>query len=457
MSKKNTEHTSKIKTKLFCFESTGNLHVIKSIKGKVLLTIESENVSIVESNDSLIYKSQDFYGIVSLNGKILDSVADRIQSINWELSDGSYSFIVSLPSNDKTIWNSKSGFINSLYKTISYCTDGLVIVSTRRKMGVFHLEKGILLDTIYSDVFYLEDLKRFIIKDDNSYSLLNIDMIKVVQNQKIISFIGKEYFIIQNDSNCSIVDINGKSLPEFEQLDNDDWIINDNNDFIFPCLPYFKKNGSYGFINLNSMNHKIGISKNPIHFFSGSAVVCNDKNLYGLIDTNGNFLNEYQFAKLTFCIDHFNYDYPILNNIGFPYIAQNISSEKFCLVSFNGNFLTDFIYDSISENENYSMSTNMYFFLKFKKGDKMGIMDIFGNEYFSDYFEYIDNKIYEQEEDILLLNPDDLEINQQNYPLYILKENHIHTIDDLPKNNVVFHAKKGEREGFINLNGEFIN
>jgi hypothetical protein len=99
----------------------------------------------------------------------------------------------------------------------------------------------------------------------------------------------------------------------------------------------------------------------------------------------------------------------------------------------------------------------MYFFLKFKKGDKMGIMDIFGNEYFSDYFEYIDNKIYEQEEDILLLNPDDLEINQQNYPLYILKENHIHTIDDLPKNNVVFHAKKGEREGFINLNGEFIN
>jgi hypothetical protein len=191
MSKKNTEHTSKIKTKLFCFESTGNLHVIKSIKGKVLLTIESENVSIVESNDSLIYKSQDFYGIVSLNGKILDSVADRIQSINWELSDGSYSFIVLLPSDDKTIWNSKSGFINSLYKTISYCTEGLVIVSTRRKMGVFHLEKGILLDTIYSDVFYLEDLKRFIIKDDNSYSLLNIDMIKLVQNQKIISFIGK--------------------------------------------------------------------------------------------------------------------------------------------------------------------------------------------------------------------------------------------------------------------------
>ena len=41
----------------------------------------------------------------------------------------------------------------------------------------------------------------------------------------------QEYFIIQNESNCSIVDINGKSLPEFEQLDNDDWIINDNNDF----------------------------------------------------------------------------------------------------------------------------------------------------------------------------------------------------------------------------------
>jgi hypothetical protein len=324
-------------------------------------------------------------------------------------------------------------------------------------MGVFHLEKGILLDTIYSDVLYLEDLKRFIIKDDNSYSLLNIDMIKVIQNQKIISFIGKEYFIIQNDSNCSIVDINGKSLPEFEKLDNDDWIKNDNNDFVFPCLPYFKKNGSYGFINLNSMNYKIGISKNPIHFFSGSAVVCNDKNLYGLIDTNGNFLIEYQFAKLTFCIDHFNYDYTSFNNIGFPYIAQDKKTKKYCLLSYKGDFLCDFIYDSIFENQNYTMSSELYFFHRFKKGRKTGIIDIFGKEYFSDDFQSIRLSHFELIDDDLLQNHDEINLEYENQGTYIIKENHIHTSEDLPKHKIVFYAKKGDKKGFINLKGEFLS
>jgi hypothetical protein len=322
-------------------------------------------------------------------------------------------------------------------------------------MGLLHLEYNLELPLENLSIDYISDCNRFIIKNEIGYRLLDEQLRCIIPEQNKLVFIGKEYFLKQNQLNCSIVDINGAILTDINLLDNDDWV--DSFGFVYPNLPYFKKDALFGFINLNTMVSKFGISKNEIRFFSGFAVVCNVENLYGLIDNKGNHLIKYELKNLTYSLDFFNYDYSTLNNIGFPYIAQNTTSEKYCLISFKGDYLTDFIYDYISENENYSMSTNMYFFLKFKKGDKMGIMDIFGNEYFSDYFEYIDNEIYEQEEDILLLNPDDLEINLQNYPFYILKENHIHTIDDLPKNNVVFYAKKDGREGFINLNGEFIN
>jgi hypothetical protein len=103
------------------------------------------------------------------------------------------------------------------------------------------------------------------------------------------------------------------------------------------------------------------------------------------------------------------------------------------------------------------MSSELYFFHRFKKGRKTGIIDIFGKEYFSDDFQSIRLSHFELIDDDLLQNHDEINLEYENQGTYIIKENHIHTSEDLPKHKIVFYAKKGDKKGFINLKGEFLS
>ena len=85
----------------------------------------------------------------------------------------------------------------------------------------------------------------------------------------------------------------------------------------------------------------------------------------------------------------FNYDFDLISQCGFPYIAKHSESLKYGLISHNGQWITEPNYDRICDNENFSLEDAYLFYLKFDKGEKKGVINIFGKEIFCEKIEWL--------------------------------------------------------------------
>lgn len=366
-------------------------------KGKELFT-SYEKVNALENYDKdnnlwyednvLLVQKDGKYGLINFEGKeILDISFDDIHTLKG------------IKNSLITVKEKKLGVVNNLgkkiidnkYEDIKSLGDNtkLYIVKENNKYGIYGITEN-----KYEDIKQLDNKEIYCVKEDNNYKVINKEG-NIVFKEKFneIETIKNDVIVYKNDNGYSAYNIksNKKLEKSYKQLK-----YTSNNMFIF------KQNNNYGIIDLDN-NIKIKDEYTNINYYE-------DVNIYEL-EEKGKEENSILNSDLTEIAKG------IVNKIGtektyikiwttqgYKYIDSNGESKtenevlsrnnlfvskkdnKYGLVDKEGNVVVEYIYDDITEQ-------NEFGYIGVKKDGLWGSLDKQGHEICEPKYNLDDNLI----------------------------------------------------------------
>jgi hypothetical protein len=435
-------------------QSFGNLFVVikgefKSIvhiSGKPLLkSLARIQIEHHHSTNSLLYLKNKFCGITTQDGHHLSPICNSIRhGVSNEINN-SFQFIVETI-DGSAIWDSKKGFLKKFFVRVSPPILNLYVVRYNRKEHLIDFDFNFLITNAQSIVID-EDNGRIIRKQSDLADILDINLNPISTGFMEVNPFLNGYSVSKKNNQCGIINVNGDWIKGFKSLDMD---LNCDhteglqlNEFIT-----IKKDNLYGFFSTLSNNHVKPFSVKPIEFLVGYAIIQTEEDKYGLMDSKFNWVLPPQTLALYLCVDFFIYESDLISKCGFPYIAVHFQSLNYGLISYDGQWITEPNYDMIYDNQIGSVKDAYLFYLKFDKGEKKGVINIFGEEIFCEKIEWL----WESELDDDYINF----INNYNEPLdFKLKEGNLFSRDKIPIDGVWFPVIKEGVIGFYNAHGVF--
>jgi len=200
-----------------------------------------------------------------------------------------------------------------------------------------------------------------------------------------------------------------------------------------------KRNGLYGLVNDEKNKILEPIAKNLIIFHFGYAPIQIKKGKWGIIDINLNWVVEPTLLEMKFCFESYNDVEDYITSIGLPFIAKSSKTKKYGLISYDGIWLCEPIYDKINANDYYFSPHKYLFYLKFKQDRYKGIINLQGKEVFKD-------KISLQGKE----NYNAFDFNDFRFDISVNYKN-----SKIPKKNIYFLVKKNKKIGYFTTNGKF--
>jgi hypothetical protein len=283
---------------------------------------------------------------------------NRLSEVPSKLEDGSHSIVLTFgqyPNSGDQLWNTKKGFIFPPGNSINVLTDKT-------------LEYEISSD-------------RFII---NYYG-------KIIKKQPFKEIYGyiSGASLAKTSNKFGLIDEDGEWIKGYENLEyneNSDLYYNYKNWKREGLLP-FERNGNYGLINFKENLILESISNYPMFFkqngFSEigySQITIND--LSGIIDNHLNWIIEPVFNDFRLAFSHYYLTIIDIYGENIQYIVKSLESNKYGLLSYDGKWLCEPIYDNIKQNvgdEFMGMNEN---YLIFQLNRLQGIIHKSGIEYY---------------------------------------------------------------------------
>jgi hypothetical protein len=365
----------------------GELKNIFHISGKPLLKSFADiQIECHQTTNSLLYNNEGFWGITTQDGRHLSAICDSIRHGIKNETGNSFQFIIETIAG-QTIWDSKKGILKKIFRRVSKPILHLYKARLSRKEYLIDQEFNFLIDNAQS-IKIDEENNRIIRKQNDSIDILDMNLNPVAIGFQEVNPFLNGYSISKKGNQCGVINIDGEWIEGFTSLDMDlncyDVEGLKLNEFIT-----IKQNNQYGFFSTLSNNHVEPFSVKSIEFLVGFAVIETKEHKFGLIDSKFNWVIPPLLLELHLCVDFFTYDFDLISQSGFPYIAKHPESLKYGLISYNGQWITEPNYDMIYDNENFSLEDVYLFYLKFDKGEKKGVVNIFGKEIFHEKIEWL--------------------------------------------------------------------
>ena len=356
-----------------------NEQLYSSYNSIEVLSNYDQNNNIWYEENTLKVEKNGKYGLINLDGtEILSTEYDKIETLT-----GVKNSILTKKDNLYGLVNSNGEkIINNEYTEIKSLTDdylnGYIVKNSESKYGIISVNKDKILECKYSDIknVYNEDL--FVVKENDSWKLINKAGDKSVQvDYEDITYLNSQYMIIKTKGKFGIVglDKTEKVKPEYDYIS-----------YAFSDYYIAKKDNKYGIINSNGevlvqfeydslkfnkqadclIGNKSG-DENSYLIDRNLAIKVTGKNITvhnGYIRANVN--DEYKFYNLKF-EEKTNRDVFANNTL---YVAKN--DGKYGLVNRDGTLVVQYQYEDITEQ-------NEYGYIAVKKDGKWGVIDQYGN------------------------------------------------------------------------------
>lgn len=433
----------------------GNLYVVvlNDLKGvylntgKKILELRPYSFEYHQPTNFLIFNSEGSYGIIAQNGKKLRPICDEIEFLDHPIENGSWTFLVKLPSG-MTIWNSDCGLLKEIFDSVEHIVPGFILTSIEENWGLYDLSADQLLETIYAFISFNENDK-IIVTENETYSIWNYSLDLIAEGFECIYNFVQGSTVALKDGRVGIIDINGSWIPKFSDLDSDNEWWQYSNIYEYPDWLQYKSGGLYGLYNHNEKKLLKPTSVIPFEFINNTSIFRASDYLYGLIDNNLNIVFNPILKTTFFGLKGYYFHRDFIS--GFPYIAMHPETMKYGLLSSNGNWISEPIYDRICPNDVYDLNVKNLFYLKFEKEDKKGIITVFGKELFCEPLVWFDEIEDNNPEEIF---DENLKENEEdNY--FRLEANKTYLEHEIPTTNIFFGVLKDGVKGLYNHLGEF--
>lgn len=424
----------------------GELKSIFHVSGKPLLkSLTHIQIEHHKSTNSIFYEKDSFWGITTQDGSHLSPICNSIRHGINNAKGNSFQFIVQIV-DGQAIWDSKKGFLKKIFIGVSYPVQNLYVVRFNRKEHLIDYDFNFLINNAQSIKIY-EENNRIIRKENDLIDILDMNLNPVAIGFQEVNPFLNGYSVSKKNNKCGIINVDGEWIEGFESLDID---LNcyDVDELKLNEFITIKQNNLYGFFSTLSNDHIEPFSVQSIEFLVDFAIIETKEHKFGLIDSKFNWVLQPLLLELLLCVDFFRYDFDLISQCGFPYIAKHPESLKYGLISNNGQWLTDTIYDVINYNENYSVEDACLFYLKFDKGEKKGVINIFGKEIFCDKIEWL----WESELDEVNI---DLIYNYHAPSDFKLEEGKLLSNYNIPIDGVWFPVIKEGVNGYYDAHGVF--
>jgi hypothetical protein len=359
-------------TRHFFIVTKFSKHGVYNRKGVRLVNCDYLEYFITKFSKSIVLKKTRGINVnskqilLSKENKCTDLV-NRFEEIPNKLNDGSYTFILS--SWDSKIdyyrlWNTRKGYIFSTCNNISILTDQTL----KCKIGKYEF----IVD-------YFGQRKR---------------------NKNFLEIFGyiNGASLARTSKKFGLIDINGDWIDGYENLDYDEY--SEIWDSYSNCIDYeigllpFKKNGFYGLMNYKDNLLFEPISSCPIIFFTTynstetKYAQVTKNGLSGIIDNQLNWVVDPIFEDFKDAFTYHYYQRYEVANYGNPYIVKSPDTNKYGLLSFDGKWLCEPIYDEIKQRfVRDFVNSDEQQYLIFKIDNYEGIIDRNGKELLRGEFE----------------------------------------------------------------------
>jgi hypothetical protein len=470
-------------------EGLGNYYIVKienqfglfTNDGTLALDCIYDSIEYLDFSNSIIFTKDDKKGFLSMNGK-KSKFYDEVIPIKDSSSDGHFFYLTNSIKDCEVfysiLWKSNDSVLMAC-KKIVYLGFKLFIYQFGDKYGLMDLDKNSILDCTFSKINFYPNEKRIISIDHLGYQLRRLNG-KLVKKDRynFLSDIVSGSIIANKDGIKGLIDINGKFIPGFNSIDNyipdrsfdDEGIVeilidDDNvNELGFQII---KKGQLYGLVNHRKKLILEPCSKIKFHFRNGYSVFKGSNNLYGLIDSNLNVIQEPQFKVFELSFDHyyeFIFDPMDIEKLRIPFIVKFPKKQKFGLMSHNGKWIHKPTFKKINVNDSSNLRWDEMKLLIFNTKSEMGVMNLEGKECFRgnfaiqvfDYF-YISDGDYDNEVTEYWHNDSNSRLDDNSN--FCIEQNHLKGLMDLEGKWVLepkYEYIEGFRDGFCRaqLNGK---
>jgi hypothetical protein len=407
-----------------------------------------DSYSISEHSKSIILEKLEHsnvkYLIISKSGLKTRFIVNDWYESSYKFEDGSFNFILrsgKYKNGITFIWNTKKGYLPFLGQRTIEIFPGIIKNFSLNGFRLFSIDGKLISNERFSDITYLTDNR---IVTENEYGCQIRDFSSNLVSDIHFNYIGSftnGASIAELENQTGLIDINGKWISRYDDLDRDDrwWQYYDS-----PFKEGFvliKKDNLYGIVNINEKLHFQPIAQNLIIFHLGHAPIQIENGTWGIIDTNLNWVIKPTLLEMKFCFESYNDVEDYITSIGLPFIAKSSETNKYGLISYDGKWLCEPIYDKIISNDFYNLPHKYLFYLKFERDEYKGIINIKGKLVFTEKIKWRKNK-----------NFDEFDYDFDNYRFDITCNYMNHKV---PKKQIYFLVKKNNKNGYFNASGKF--
>jgi hypothetical protein len=436
----------------FITEKDGKYGAI-SKSGVIYLNCEYQSISICSNIDFIIYEKDNLFGIFNNGGKSLNPICTSVFEIEHLNEDGSTSFIIEII-YQFTIWDSMTGMHWDLFDSLRYIGHGLIkfrksepIDREDRKKLLFGLinSKGIvLLINNRSHIRSFPDINRLVLSANRNFQIFDYQLNLINEGfSEIFGFYEGASVAVKNDQ-CGLIDKEGDWIDGYDNLDyqqGESWWASYYSPYQNGFVP-IKKNGLYGLVSYDKKIFLDPISVVPILFHNdGFTPITLINGLTGIMDKELNWVLEPSLLELNFCFESYNDVEDYMTSLGLPFIAKSSKTNKYGLISYDGNWICEPQYDKIIANDFYNLPHRHLFYLRFIKGDLKGIINIHGNEIFNENIEWRKSNVFDEF---------DFDTEDFHFELGCNYSN-----SDIPENHIYFLVKKDGIDAYYDAFGNF--
>ena len=436
----------------FITEKNGKYGVV-SKRGRIYLNCEYQSISVCTNSDFIIYEKEALFGILNTGGKSLKPICTSVFEVEHLNDDGSTTFIIEIL-YDHTMWNSLSGMHKELFLSLSCIGNGLMKFCKgnngsregrlNQLVGLLDTKGNVLLEKRLTRINSFPDINRIIIKEDKDCYIIDYQLKQLISGfSKIYGFYEGASIAVKNDK-CGLIDIEGDWIDGYENLDYEQyesWWGYYHSPYDNGFVP-IKRNGLYGLVNYNKKQFLDPISTDPILFYTdGFKPITLTNGLTGIMDDEFNWVLTPSLLDFRFCFDSYNDVEHYITSLGLPFIAKSPKTNKYGLISYDGNWICEPQYDKIKANDYYNLPHSYLFYLKFDQDGKKGIINIRGEEIFKGVFDWNSNSKF----DPFLYDESDFRLELNN--------NHLDSI--IPEQDIFFPVIKDNKVGYFDAKGNF--
>ena len=313
-----------------------------NLNGKEILKPEYEEIASLKGTKGAIQIKKDGkYGISDTTGKVVIKTECKEIKTSKEIKHG---FIV-LNDEDKYGYITQTGekLIAPIYEELIIMTlgnDTYLKYKKENQFGIINLNNNIIIPNNYDDIKIESGKDMYIVKTDNTWSVIDKDEKKILENYQDINYAFDNNYIVKKDDKYSIINTDKeKKVTEYSSI------------------IYRKEAGIIECENSNNINTKI-LNKEFKQIAEGIITYVDYNNYYFRIKTAEGF------KYYTFTGEERNNTDLLTNNTLFLSKKDN----KYGFVDKQGNVVVEYIYDDATEQ-------NEYGFVAVKKDGLWGSLD----------------------------------------------------------------------------------